>query len=256
MKPLLEKYLRLDHNSSGSTQLALQRQKDHYSHFILRLAFASTEDLRRRFARVETMLFRLRFHAEDIKDRKRFVQSLNLDWETVSEDERTQLATELASATNYGRNGVPPEDETWCKVDWQRVPDLIEGRRVFLKAGMAYVPSKEQSSMVMAEYTSRLERALEVSATLPRAQAWHTTNKQPLHSSPLVDSRGSTRTTASAPSSTTSPKTLSHPMPPTRAAPATCSRAPRSQHATSTICRSTSPPACRICTDRSGETPT
>ncbi|CAN8095561.1 unnamed protein product [Discula destructiva] len=168
MKPLLEKYLRLDHNSSSSTQLALQRQKDHYSHFILRLAFASTEDLRRRFTRVETMLFRLRFAAEDVKDRKRFVESLNLGWETVSEDERRQLATELSIATNYGRSG-PPEDETWCKVEWERVPDLIEGRRVFLKAGIAYVPSKEQSSMVLAEYTSRLERALELTARgLPR----------------------------------------------------------------------------------------
>lgn len=164
MKPLLEKYLRLDHNTSGSTQLALQRQKDHYSHFILRLAFASTEDLRRRFTRVETMLFRLRFAAEDTKDRKSFVEGLNLDWEMVSEDERRQLATQLSSATFYPRN-APPEDETWCKVDWERVPDLIERRRVFLQAGMAYVPSKEQSSMVLAEYTSRLERALEVRAT-------------------------------------------------------------------------------------------
>lgn len=163
MKPLLEKYLRLDHNSTGSTQLALQRQKDHYSHFILRLAFASTEDLRRRFARVETMLFRLRLAAEDTKDRNKFVESLNLDWEMVSEDERRELATQLSSASNYGWKGVPPEDETWCKVDWERVPDLVEGRRVYLKAGMAYVPSKEQSSMVLAEFTSRLERALEVS---------------------------------------------------------------------------------------------
>lgn len=166
MKPLLEKYLRLDHNSAGSTQLALQRQKDHYSHFILRLAFASTEDLRRRFTRVETMLFRLRFAAEDTKDRKYFVESLHLDWEMVSEDEKRQLAPQLAGATYYGRAG-PPDDETWCKVDWERVPDLVEGRKVYLKGGMAYVPSKEQSSMVLAEYTSKLERALEVSR--PRA---------------------------------------------------------------------------------------
>lgn len=161
MKPLLEKYLRLDHNSSKSSQLSLQRQKDHYSHFILRLAFASTEDLRRRFTRVETILFRLRLAAEDTKDKNEFVKSLNLDWEMISKDERRELATELSSASNYGPKG-PPEDETWCKVDWERVPDLVEGRRVFLKAGKAYVPTKEQSSMVLAEFTSRLERALEV----------------------------------------------------------------------------------------------
>lgn len=161
MKPLLEKYLRLDHNSSKSSQLELQRQKDYYSHYILRLAFASTEDLRRRFTRVETMLFRLRLAAEDAKDRNRFIADLRLGWEMVSNDEKRELATELATASNYGPKG-PPEDETWCKVDWERVPDLVEGRRVFLRAGKAYVPSREQSSMVLAEFTSRLERALEV----------------------------------------------------------------------------------------------
>lgn len=164
MKPLLEKYLRLDHNSSNSSELSTQRQKDHYSHFILRLAFASTEDLRRRFTRVETMLFRLRLATEDSRDKKKFVESLNLDWEMISDEERRELIAELSSASFYGRNG-PPEDETWCKVDWERVPDLIEGRRVLLKAGKAYVPSKEQSSMVLAEFTSRLERALEVGPT-------------------------------------------------------------------------------------------
>ena len=163
MKPLLEKYLPLETNSSSSTRLFAERQKDHYSHFILRLAFASTEDLRRRFTRVETMLFRLRFNADDMRERAAFVQSLNLDWEVVSEEERREYAAELAatSASGYGRK-MAPEEETWCKVDWERVPDLIEGRRVFLKAGKAYVPSKEQASMVITEFSSRLERALEV----------------------------------------------------------------------------------------------
>lgn len=166
MKPLLEKYLPLDSNSSSSSKLAAERQKDHYSHFILRLAFASTEDLRRRFCRVETMLFRLRLNEDVARERNAFVQSLNLDWEPVSDEERTQYATELG-ATGGFRKGQ--EDESWFKVDWMRVPDLVEGRRVFLKAGKAYVPSREQASMVVAEFTQRLERALELTArALPR----------------------------------------------------------------------------------------
>lgn len=161
VKPLLDKYLPLDHNTSRSTQLSLQRQKDHYSHFILRLAFASTEDLRRRFARVETMLFRLRLADESNADElEAFVDSLDLDWEKVSKEEIRELRDELADAAGY-RKGAP-ETETWCKVDWERVPDLVESRRVFLKAGKAYVPSREQASMILAEFTPRLERALEV----------------------------------------------------------------------------------------------
>jgi DNA primase large subunit len=162
MKPILDKYLPLGSNSSASGKLSAQRQKDHYSHFILRLAFSSTEDLRRRFSRVETMLFRLRFGSDDLNERSAFVSSLNLDWsEPVSEAEKAELAGELAAMLPPRKGGV--EDDAWFKVDWERVPDLIESRRVFLKQGKAYVPSREQSSMVVAEFTSRLERQLEVS---------------------------------------------------------------------------------------------
>ncbi|ERT02788.1 hypothetical protein HMPREF1624_01090 [Sporothrix schenckii ATCC 58251] len=172
MKPMLEKYLPLDTNSSLSTRLASQRKKDHYSHFILRLAFSSTEDLRRRFARLETMLFRLRLGTDDMRERTAFIQGLNLDWEMVSDEERTKLASELAamsSSLHSGRKQQAVDEESWCKVDWDRVPELVDTRRVFLKAGKAYVPSREQASMVVSEFSSRLERALELTArALPR----------------------------------------------------------------------------------------
>ena len=158
MKPLLDKYLPLS-STPNSPSLQQERQKDHYSHFILRLAFASTEDLRRRFSRVETMLFRLRFQ-DDAKERMAFVESLNLDWEVVGEEEKREFAEELKAAGG----GYPKriEEESYFKVDWERVPELAEGRRVFLRGGRAYVPGREQSSMVVAEFTGRLDNALEV----------------------------------------------------------------------------------------------
>ncbi|KAK4203070.1 eukaryotic and archaeal DNA primase, large subunit-domain-containing protein [Triangularia verruculosa] len=171
MEPLLKKYLPLDSTSSNHSQLFAQRQKDHYSHFILRLAFSSTEDLRRRFTRVESMLFRLRFQGDDMRERNAFVRTLNLDWEPVSEEEKRELATELAATVGFsGKRGQPTvQEEEWSKVDWERVPDLIEHRKVFVKRGKAYVPSREQQSMVMTEFNSRLEKALELTArALPR----------------------------------------------------------------------------------------
>ena len=165
MKPLLDKHMPLDSNSSASSQLFAQRQKDHYSHFILRLAFSSTEDLRRRFSRVETMLFRMRFNSDDLGERSAFVSGLDLDWwHPVTEEEKREHAAELAALT-FGKKGSA-EDDTWFKVDWDRVPDLVEQRRVFLKAGKAFVPGREQSSIVVAEFTSRLERQLEVRLTV------------------------------------------------------------------------------------------
>ncbi|KAG5977818.1 hypothetical protein E4U55_006537 [Claviceps digitariae] len=176
MKPILDKYIPLDTNSSSSARLLAQRQKDHYSHFILRLAFSSTEDLRRRFTRVETMLFRLRFNNDDLSERSAFVSSLDLDWwEAVTEDEKRQYAADLAAMNGMvGKKAAAAaaaasEDDMWFKVDWERVPDLVEGRRVFLKQGKAFVPGREQSSMVVAEFSSRLEKQLELTArALPR----------------------------------------------------------------------------------------
>ncbi|KAG5939761.1 hypothetical protein E4U59_002898 [Claviceps monticola] len=167
MKPILDKYVPLDTNSSSSARLFAQRQKDHYSHFILRLAFSSTEDLRRRFSRVETMLFRMRFNNDDLTERSAFVSSLDLDWwEAVTEDEKRDYAADLAAMAGKKSS---LDDEMWFKVDWERVPDLVEGRRVFLKQGKAFVPGREQSSMVVAEFSSRLEKQLELTArALPR----------------------------------------------------------------------------------------
>jgi DNA primase large subunit len=51
---------------------------------------------------------------------------------------------------------------SFMKVKWTRVPDLVEKRRVFLKNGWAYVPGKEQSSIVFQEFQVQLEKALEV----------------------------------------------------------------------------------------------
>lgn len=183
MKPLLAKYLPLAPSPpvSSSTpinaplppSIQLERQKDHYSHFILRLAFATTEDLRRRFSRVESMLFRLRFGDNDTKERANFVEGLGLDWESVSPEEKMELGEELRAAAGWqGKNGKIKDEvgeEGWFKVDWERVPELVESRKVYLRAGKAYVPGKEQGSMVVAEFTRRLDQKLiETSRALPR----------------------------------------------------------------------------------------
>ncbi|KAK4691442.1 DNA primase large subunit, partial [Lecanoromycetidae sp. Uapishka_2] len=159
--PLLQKWLPLRSNTSSSAgaqdpSLQLERQKDHYSHFILRLAFSSTEDLRRRFARIESSLFRHRFQSDDAKERQKFVESLQLDWEVVSEEEKRALGTDLMNATP-GLKRQEVEEGGWFKVDFETVPELVENRKVFLKAGKAYVPVREQMSMLAARALPRLD---------------------------------------------------------------------------------------------------
>ncbi|KAF2756325.1 DNA primase large subunit [Pseudovirgaria hyperparasitica] len=166
MSSILEKHLPLHSNSSRSSTLQDERRKDHYSHFILRLAFSSTPDLRQRFARLETMLFRLRFKEDDTREKQAFVKSLNFDWEEMSKEEKEELAKDLLATTPGIRN---VDEEGWFKVDWEQVPELVEQRRVLLRRGRAYVPQREQMSLVLAEFTKRLDSALELtSRALPR----------------------------------------------------------------------------------------
>lgn len=166
MKGILDKHLPLRSDSSRSQKLQEERRKDHYSHFILRLAFSSTEDLRRRFSRLETMLFRLRFKDDDPRERQEFVRSLNLEWDEVREDEKRELREELLAASGHKKG----EEQEWFKVDWERVPELVEQRRVLLKRGKAYVPQREQMSLVVAEFTRKLDDALEVCTLVPPAR--------------------------------------------------------------------------------------
>ena len=180
MTSILNKHLPLRSNTSRSQALQADRRKDHYSHFILRLAFSSTEDLRRRFSRLETMLFRLRYKEDDFKERQEFVKSLNLEWEEVGEAEKRELREQLLAATGGGKKALAGEEQEWCKVDWERVPELVEQRKVFLKKGKAYVPQREQMSLVVADFTNRLDEALEVRwqrTTLPEATLTCTANR-------------------------------------------------------------------------------
>lgn len=45
---------------------------------------------------------------------------------------------------------------------WTQVPELVERRRVFLKEGYAYVPMRDQTSLIMNSFSSQLTQALEV----------------------------------------------------------------------------------------------
>lgn len=142
--------------------LQLERQKDHYSHFILRLAFAQSAELSRRFRSAEVRLFKLRWETDGLSDRDAFVESLGLDWERVSKQEKSELRKDLEAGTV----GISDIDvEGFLKVRWERVHDLVEQRKVLVRGGNAYVPVSQQLSLVVAEYSAHLEKGLEVSST-------------------------------------------------------------------------------------------
>jgi DNA primase large subunit len=75
-----KKYLSLNSNTAASVDKDLERKKDHVSHFVLRLAFCRSEDLRKRFIKAEKTLFRIRYETDDPVERAEFMQSRDFGW--------------------------------------------------------------------------------------------------------------------------------------------------------------------------------
>ncbi|AOW06660.1 eukaryotic and archaeal DNA primase, large subunit-domain-containing protein [Yarrowia lipolytica] len=164
LKPTLEKYLPLGSSRNVSDEVTQkQRQKDHYSHFILRLVYCRTPELRKEFVEREKLLFRYRLSLEEGGERDSFVNSLDFEWEKVDVDEFEDLRPYLETVS---RDKADIASRDYVKVDWQKVADLVDSRRVFLRAGKVYVPASLQQNLVVNEFESRLAVAMETAAML------------------------------------------------------------------------------------------
>lgn len=78
-------------------------------------------------------------------------------------------AMRARQAGQSARNLV--QSETYFKVDFEKVPDLVGRRSVYIAKGKAYVPMFEQVSLAMEEFKAHLSKALEATAkALPRME--------------------------------------------------------------------------------------
>ncbi|OZJ06838.1 hypothetical protein BZG36_00186 [Bifiguratus adelaidae] len=178
-----DKYLPLHSNQAVKAHNVFEeRRKDHISHFILRLAYCRSEELRSWFLRQECALFRHRYENESMAEKHAFLDDLQLDWKVLSNEEKKEIFEELVSASAWhasqysGQNvGLKErakafvESEGFFEVNFERVPELVSRRLVYIRNGKAYVPMSEQVSLVLDEFRNRLSKALEVTAKmLPR----------------------------------------------------------------------------------------
>ncbi|KAJ3016303.1 hypothetical protein HKX48_004117 [Thoreauomyces humboldtii] len=166
-----EKHLQLSRNirlnGLGPERLYSERRKDHISHFILRLAYCRTPDLRKWLAKQETALFMFRFRQEEQAERQRFVASLRLDMPLVTEKERAQLATQLRYTHGFSQDQL--NATSFYRVPFESVLRLVARQKVFVKDGWAYVPEKDQPVLIANAFRSHLLAALEATAkAVPR----------------------------------------------------------------------------------------
>uniref|UniRef100_A0A803TNG9 DNA primase large subunit n=1 Tax=Anolis carolinensis TaxID=28377 RepID=A0A803TNG9_ANOCA len=117
-----------------------RRRKDHISHFILRLAYCQTEELRRWFIQQELDLFRYRF---------------------------TQLSEELTKSPLL----ITSISTFHIQVPFSDSVDLVRVKRVYFYGGYAYVPQQDFLVILLNNYRTRLSKALAITArSLPIIQ--------------------------------------------------------------------------------------
>ncbi|CAL8359799.1 unnamed protein product [Boreogadus saida] len=140
-----------------------RRRKDHISHFILRLAYCQTEDLRRWFIQQEVDLFRHRFNRLSADQKSSFLKHNNLHYEMVGLEERKALSDKLIQSS-YAVSGPKVEHQDYYKVPFQDALDLVRNRKAYLKAGYVYIPQQDIVITVLNDFRTQLSKALALTA--------------------------------------------------------------------------------------------
>ncbi|RHY13620.1 hypothetical protein DYB25_003394 [Aphanomyces astaci] len=115
------------------------REKDQLSHFILRMAFCHTEELRRWFLAHESYLFKHRLDRATREDKMHFMRTNGLIYEQVP-----GISTPSSN----------PRSIISCV--------HIGSRKVYLQGGIAYVPFDHLVSILYARFRSSLSKQLAV----------------------------------------------------------------------------------------------
>ncbi|KAG6546025.1 hypothetical protein Mapa_012430 [Marchantia paleacea] len=134
--------------------------KDMISHFVLRLAYCRTEELRRWFLAMESALFRARFRAESPESQRKFMEDQKLPYKAISSTEFESVKEKLGQVARSLNQPVPTADNIFYKVPFEEVPELVSARRVYLQRGFAFVPRDQLASIVVGQFRARLSKAL------------------------------------------------------------------------------------------------
>ena len=143
-----------------------QRRKDHISHFILRLAYCKSEELRRWFLTHECELFRYRFELEKNETILKFLKENNMEYHPIDRETKMELAPKLV-ACGFRLNHDDVMATDYFKVDFEQAVELVKQRKVYLQKGSAYIPKSEILTIIVGAFRAKLSAALTVSCFPP-----------------------------------------------------------------------------------------
>ncbi|KAG5444745.1 DNA primase large subunit [Clonorchis sinensis] len=139
-------------------------RRDIISHFLLQVAYCRNEDLRRWFIQQEVELFRYRFLLERNSSSSgpdvisHFLSENQLHFCHLSDRERARIQQQLVAGT--AATGVDFSTTAFYKVYFSEVPELVRSRRIYIRAGFAYVPDSDLVSLVVSHFRTALSCSL------------------------------------------------------------------------------------------------
>ncbi|KAK7368415.1 hypothetical protein VNO80_10440 [Phaseolus coccineus] len=134
--------------------------KDIISHFVLRLVYCRTEDLRKWFLSMESALFRHRFRVLNAEAQRAVMEEFDLPYRAVSNVEFESIKEKLGQVARSMGQPVPTADAIFYKVPFEEVPELVAGRKVLISQGYAYVAMNQIVSLVATLFRSQLSKTL------------------------------------------------------------------------------------------------
>lgn len=148
------------HQALGKDGRSEDQRKDLISHFILRIAYCRTEDLRRWFLEKECQLIRFRLEKLTDLERSQVMAANGLEYEMVSEEAKMARKDKLVGVSGVTEATFYGSASTFYKVPYTQALSLVATRGVYIEAGFAYVPMAKLMAIIISKFRLNLSKAL------------------------------------------------------------------------------------------------
>lgn len=141
-----------------------EQRKDQISHYILRLAYCRTDELRRIFLAQECFLLRWRLNVLSRDEQDKFLALNGFQYDQVSVEDKNALRDKLVGLCDVKRENF--DATKFYRVDFTSVLREVSRREVYLEKGFAFIPSDKLVNTVVTHFRKDLSRSLTAAAQL------------------------------------------------------------------------------------------
>jgi DNA primase large subunit len=137
-------------------------QIDIISHFVLRLAYCRTEDLRRWLLTHEVELLKFRLTCATTDEKKRAIREYLPDVQVLHPTEQEDIRAKIVAAS-----GVKSDAGKVYRVPFTQALHLVQHRSVYVHRGQAYIPEANLITLVVNKFRASLSRQLVLLSAVP-----------------------------------------------------------------------------------------